>query len=216
MCGRIVYDINEDIIKLLMSKLEIENIDQLSLQATYNAPPGSFLPIIYEDTLVIKADVVEWGLVPTWDKERKTKFANARVETITTKNSFKAAFKEKRCIVPISGYYEWKLENGIKQPYYVHSKSSKVLTLAGVYDNNSFTIITTEAFGFMKDLHPRMPLTIDIAYWEEWLENKPLSDEMMQKILKKANDNVTDFEFHRVDRMVNNVTNNRKELIKQI
>ena len=76
MCGRVVYDINEDVVRFLMSKLKIENLEQLRLQPTYNAPPGTFLPIIHEDTLVIKADIVEWGLVPSWDKERKTKFAH--------------------------------------------------------------------------------------------------------------------------------------------
>src|SRR5690606_27104924 len=91
---------------------------------------------------------------------------NARSESITTKKSFSKPFKTKRCIVPASGFYEWKNLGKNKIPYYIRLKSTDIMSFAGLYEHwvspdgksiDSYTIITTAACDTMTELHDRMP-----------------------------------------------------------
>ena len=111
MCGRYALHTHPDVIALMFGLSQIP-----AQQPRYNIAPTSQVLIIRNN----EAAMVRWGLVPRWAKDPSigAKMNNARAETVAEKPSFREAYRKRRCLVPASGYYEWKLENGVKQPYY--------------------------------------------------------------------------------------------------
>jgi putative SOS response-associated peptidase YedK len=119
-------------------------------------------------------------LIPSWAKDATigNKLANARGETVAEKPSFRSAFKYRRCIIPASGFYEWKAEQGIKQPWFISLVSGEPMAFAGLWERwhpgdgelvESCCIITTEANELMRPVHDRMPVILDAGQWREWL-----------------------------------------------
>jgi putative SOS response-associated peptidase YedK len=115
---------------------------------------------------------MRWGLVPMWAKDIKigNQAINARVETAAIKPLFRGAWKERRCLVPASGFYEWQaLPSGttksrsFKQPFYISRKDGML----------SFTILTTEAYEGIRDLHTRTPMILDEQGRKSWLDGNP-------------------------------------------
>ena len=90
---------------------------------------------------------------------------NARAETVAEKPSFREAYRKRRCLIPANGFYEWKLENGRKQPYYIHPSGGELFAFAGLWEQWKATlqtcaIITTEANEKMAAVHDRMPVIV--------------------------------------------------------
>ena len=121
-----------------------------------------------------------WGLVPSWSKESKTKhlLINARAEGIEAKPSFRGPVRHRRCIVPASGFYEWRRQGTGKQPYFVRPAAAEVFALAGIWDHwegkqgeviESVAIITTSANELMQPIHDRMPVTLEEEDVAEWI-----------------------------------------------
>ena len=132
------------------------------------------------------------------------------------KKTFTSAFKNSRCLVPITGWYEWKEEEGIKQPYYFFSNSSETLIAAGLYWNRSSgdiesSIITREAVGDLQTVHNRSPLLLNKEKRDLWISDIS-SEEIYTEILDYS---YTDIEFYKVDRAVNNPRNNNASLIQE-
>lgn len=139
----------------------------------YNISPTSMVPIVTNTGTVI----ARWGLVPKWEKTFSTKYPthNARLETVGEKPSFRSAWKNSRtALVPVAGFYEWRKEGSIKQPYFIH-KPEDLLVFAGLWeqwdDRVSFTILTTPAQGEIAKLHHRMPVMLNKNDARSWLEN---------------------------------------------
>src|SRR5690606_33187001 len=111
------------------------------------------------------------------------KTINARAETVAEKPSFRAAFKQRRCLVPAMGYYEWQATSSGKVPHYIHAKYDEPLAFAGLWENwidketgesiRSFTIITTEANCFASAIHNRMPVIVESGDFAQWHKGKP-------------------------------------------
>ncbi|WP_375459855.1 SOS response-associated peptidase [uncultured Enterovirga sp.] len=138
----------------------------------YNGAPGQdYLigrrhPKTGERTL----DVLRWGLIPSWAKDRKVawKFINARAESVATTGAFKTAYAKRRCLVPVDGFYEWRTVGKVKQPYAIGMTDGQPFTLAGLWENwkdpdsgewtRTFTIVTTSANDLVAKLHDRMPV----------------------------------------------------------
>jgi len=126
---------------------------------------------------------MRWGLIPFWAKDEKIGYSliNARIEGIEKKPSFRAAWKERRCLIPASGFYEWRAvdvpgqKNPAKMPFYISRKDGLPLTFAGLWERwgpdklLSCTIITTEACDGIRDLHNRMPVMLGPEGFEHWL-----------------------------------------------
>lgn len=121
-----------------------------------------------------------WGLIPSWSKDPTigARMINARAETVDEKPAFRAAFKRRRCIIPASGFYEWKKMNGGKQPYFITSADGEPLGLAGLWESwsgpngealESCTILTTDANEAVALLHDRMPVILNPEDYDEWL-----------------------------------------------
>ena len=127
-----------------------------------------------------EATYLNWGLIPFWAKDPRigSRMINARAETAAQKPSFRAAFKYRRCIVPADGFYEWKQEEGGKQPYLIGLESGGVFGIAGLWEHweregsviESCTLLTTEANELMARLHHRMPVILEREDYEEWLD----------------------------------------------
>ena len=124
---------------------------------------------------------MQWGLRPALAATRRQSGVapiNARAETLLEKPMFRGLTKAKRCIVPASGFYEWRKVDGRKQPYYLTSDDGEAWGLAGLYDlthdeendaAGSFTIITTAANPLVAPLHERMPVILRREDEEEWV-----------------------------------------------
>lgn len=124
---------------------------------------------------------VEWGLVPEWKKEVGDKpLINARLETIEVKPSFRSSIKRKRCLVPFNGWYEWKPEQGKKQPYVIEPTSGEPSAFAGIWSTwhgpggdfwlETMAIVTAATSGSMKKLHHRRPLVVSPEQYSDWLQ----------------------------------------------
>jgi putative SOS response-associated peptidase YedK len=122
-----------------------------------------------------------WGLIPSWAKDPAigAKTFNARAETVAEKPSFRAAFKSRRCLIPVTGFYEWQTVGKAKTPFFITSPDpDEMLVFAGLFETwrmgeeiPSCTIITTEANAFMRGLHTRMPVILPPEAWEVWLSS---------------------------------------------
>ena len=132
-------------------------------------------PVIVKNAL----SVFEWGLVPHWakDKSLQKSTLNARIETITERNSFKN-YTNNRCLVVVNGFYEWKHIGNEKQKHFIQLKDNDIFTLAGIYsiwnDVPRFSIVTTEANELMAEIHntkKRMPVVIPQVLHHDWLTN---------------------------------------------
>lgn len=133
-----------------------------------------------------------WGLVPGWadDPADLPDMINARSETAHEKPAFRASFARRRCLLPATGFYEWRAEEGGKQPYHVRRGDGEVFAFAGIWDRwedprgerlDSCAILTTEAAGDLKELHDRMPVILRPEDYDRWLdpgvsERGPLED----------------------------------------
>jgi putative SOS response-associated peptidase YedK len=128
---------------------------------------------------------LHWGLVPHWAKDISTgyKMINARVETVSSKPSFRDAFKKRRCLILADGFYEWKGEKGQKQPFFITLPDEKPFAFAGLWETwrdkdkqedsyRSCTIITREASESLKDIHDRMPSVLNPDSYDAWLIKK--------------------------------------------
>jgi putative SOS response-associated peptidase YedK len=174
-----------------------------------------------------------WGLVPSWAKDRTmgNRTFNARAETVAAKPSFAEAFTSRRLAVVADGFYEWKPGPGkARQPFYFTRSDGQPLALAGLWETwwggpgaygtpkgerpvlHTCTVITTEAGPDMGDIHPRMPVVLDPAVLDEWLDpaNKDTSE--LQSLLVPSPGGTL---VHReVGRAVGNVRNDGPELIE--
>ena len=124
--------------------------------------------------------MLRWGLVPFWSKEPggKRPLINARAEGIEAKPSFRGPVRHRRCIVPASGFYEWRRQGTGKQPYFVRPAEDEVFALAGIWDHwegkqgeviESVAIITTSANELMQPIHDRMPVIFEEEDVAEWI-----------------------------------------------
>ena len=166
MCGRYALHANPDVVTLMTGIAELP-----AFQARYNIAPFSQVLILRNG----EAAMVRWGLIPYWAKDpaKLPKMHNARADTITEKPSFREAYRRRRCLMPASGFYEWKTEQGKKQPYYIHPAAGELFSMAAIWERwgevESCAVITTDANAKMADVHDRMPVLIAPEDQARWL-----------------------------------------------
>jgi putative SOS response-associated peptidase YedK len=186
------------------------------------APTDEALVVVQrEDRRAITA--YRWGLIPHWAENAKigSRMFNARAETLTTSPAFRDAFVRKRCLVPVDGFYEWKREGSVRQPFLIGRADGLPLTLAGLWSGwrdpatervvRTFTIITSGPNDQMVDIHNRMPVVMPEELWPMWLD--PLADRSELRALLEPNDD-TALLIRPVSRLVNDVRNDGPELIE--
>ena len=135
----------------------------------YNVAPGQRAPVVTQAVNGHELRDMRWGLVPSWATDPSAGFRtiNARCETVGDKPSFRSAFRHRRCLVPASGFYEWRKEGKRKQPYLLRPRHG-MFAFAGLWESwsgeapplESFTILTTAANDLVRPLHDRMPVVM--------------------------------------------------------
>ena len=208
MCGRYYIDIENNELSF------VQNSNEVEYDKNFNVAPQNKAPCIIDNNLVI----ANWGYFPDWLKSQSNPrpLFNTRYESLLEKKTFTSAFKNSRCLIPITGWYEWKEEDGIKQPYYFFDNSDSLLFAAGLYWNRSngdieTSIITREAVSSLQTIHNRSPLLLLKEQRELWVSDLS-SEEIYPKILGYEYNNI---DFHKVDRAVNNPKNNNDSLIQK-
>lgn len=171
MCGR--YSLEK--VKELEGRYNAYGQTAISTHPSYNISPGTTNPVI-----AVRSPrsiyLMKWGLIPFWAKDPKMgyKMINARSEEIENKPSFRKPIRSQRCLVPTTGFYEWKRlkleKKEEKIPWYIKVKKQEIFSLAGIYDVwrdaedreiLSYSIITTSPNKFMANIHDRMPVIVD-------------------------------------------------------
>lgn len=147
----------------------------------YNAVPGQSLPVVRRGERGGRAlDLMTWGLVPSWSKGPDTRYSmiNARAETATERPAYRGPFRNRRCLVPAGGFYEWRKTDGARQPWYFTLRSGELLAFAGLWDHwmgaggeeiLSFTIVVTDANDVVRPIHHRMPVILAPEHYARWL-----------------------------------------------
>lgn len=222
MCAR--YYLRErllDLSKIFACSLELE--DSL-WEPNFNIAPTNQAPVIVDNLTSNQRmlQVFRWGLIPFWHKEpaKAKPLVNARAETAHEKPSFRSPFARKRCLVPVSGYLEWRTEEGKKQPYAFHLDGERNFALAGLYDCNqktgeavfSFSILTTEPNEFASQYHNRMPVILEDSDFDQWLDPDYHNTEELRKLCKSAPETL--LKTKPVDPRINSVRANGEELLK--
>jgi putative SOS response-associated peptidase YedK len=201
-----------------------EAVDEAgTLEPTWNAAPTDPVPLVRHTSdgrRVLR--VARWGLVPAWSKEPRggRRMINARAETVATTAAFARSFAVRRCLVPADGWYEWRVQNGRKQPYYLTPKDGGILAFAGLWATwgsgpdqlVTCSVVTMAAAGPLTAVHDRMPLFLPPERWGEWLTAAPAA-ELLRPPTARLLDGI---ELRPVDTAVGNVRNNGPELVKRV
>ena len=225
MCGRVSeHNKPDDIAKHFGLRLE----DIPPAKPRYNVAPS-------QDLLTIRSNpethdrepvLLHWGLIPSWAKDSKIgyKMINARAETVDTKPAYRSAFKTRRCLLAVSGFYEWQRTDAKrKQPYHIKMKDGRVFSFGGLWERwegkdgkviESCTIITTTANTLMEPIHNRMPVIIQPKDYETWLDPKFNKPDDLREYLKPYAPH--EMEAYPVSLLVNNPRNDSPECVKPL
>ena len=179
MCGRYELNVTKD---ELIETFDIDQWELDKLRSRFNIPPTAKIPMIKANADGRIIQLAHWGLIPSWSKEFKMSYStfNARSEAVADKASFRSAYKQRRCLIPASGYYEWrKLDDSNKQPYRISRDNNKPFAMAGLYEDwtdkdsgevfQSCTVVTREAYPELSEIHHRMPIILPEDSFDNWL-----------------------------------------------
>ena len=165
-----------------------------------------------------------FGLIPSWATSRASMQINARSETVFEKSSFKEAYRHRRCLIPLNGYFEWKKDAVSKKSkaHFIVSASGDYFVFAGIYeswyDNTlnkrilTCALLTTEPNEKIKSLHDRMPVVLETDQWELWLNDRSSYSELNRLFVPIASNKIR---YFRVSERVNSVKNNSMECIAE-
>jgi len=180
MCGRYTLTSSGDELALLFDLSEIP-----SLPPRYNMAPTQQAAVVRVTApgAPRHLDLLRWGLVPYWADDPKigNRMINARSEGVADKPAYRSSFRKQRCLIPTDGFYEWKKEGKLKQPYHIRRKDRRPFAFAGLWSRwrpkeggaeplDTFTILTTDSNELIRPLHDRMPVILDPASFDLWLD----------------------------------------------
>jgi putative SOS response-associated peptidase YedK len=184
MCGRTNLTATPE---ELAEAFALDAAELPALAPRYNIAPTQPMPVVRMDARRRRRlTLLRWGLVPhdAPDPRVGARMINARSETARTRAAFRLPFRERRCLVPANGFYEWRRIEGLRQPYLLRRRDGRLIALAGLWDRwrapassaeahepiESCTILTTPANELVARLHDRMPLMLDRDDYERWLD----------------------------------------------
>ncbi|MNP12586.1 putative SOS response-associated peptidase YedK [compost metagenome] len=221
MCGR--YTITVTLEELLM-RYQTTYTTMIRYAPRFNIAPMQKIPAVIHDGLENRLGELRWGLVPSWAKDQKmgSKMINARAETLLEKSSFKRLIRNRRCIIPTDGFYEWKNLGSSKQPMRIVMRDGGIFSMAGLYDIwtdpegnklSTCTIITTTPNSLMKDIHDRMPVILRRDEESLWLNRDHDDEATLMSLLRPYA--AEQMHAYPVSTAVGNVKNDGKELIEE-
>lgn len=197
--------------------IKVDLVKQLN--KNYNIAPTIPIPVLLNEGTYLYS---HFGFLPSWAKEKSSMNINARSESIFEKQTFKDAFKFRRCIIPINGFFEWEKTDKEKTPYFVSPIKSDYLALAGIWDEwfdktlnqkiVTVALITCDANSKLSQIHPRMPIILNKEDFSTWLYSSNLQE--VNKLFKICDDSL--IKLHKVTKEVNKVLYNNVDAIKEV
>ncbi|RFB93596.1 DUF159 family protein [Rhizobium leguminosarum bv. trifolii] len=231
MCGRIFIKTSlEELIGNFAFAVKGGDIDGLGNRfPRWNGAPSQDYPIIIRD-IVREPDTsgpifatARWGLMPSWAKPGgKPPPVNVRCETIGGNGMFRSAYRSRRCLIPINGFFEWKDIHGTgrnKQPYAIAMQDGSAFALAGIWETwkdangvsiRNFAVVTCEPNEMMAEIHDRMPVIVHRADYERWLSAEPDPNDLMKPFPAEL------MTLWKIGRDVGSPKNDRPEIIEEV
>jgi putative SOS response-associated peptidase YedK len=219
MCGRFVIDLSPELVAKVFGLPEVPE-----LPCRYNVAPTQPVPVIREvSDGSRRLSLVRWGLIPAWAKEVDGGLINARCETVSEKPSFRQSFRQRRCIVIASGFFDWQKNEKGKLPYYVRMADGSPTPFAGIWDAwrspggdvlETCAILTTAANRTVAPIHDRMPVILHPEEFGLWLDRQIHdADSLKPLFLPYPAERV---EAYRVSTLVNSAVNDAPECIEPV
>jgi putative SOS response-associated peptidase YedK len=224
MCGRFTITRAKSQIATLFDKLELIQ-DLQPDESRFNVAPTQEVFAVRKtaDSSGLELVKLRWGLIPAWAENPKAALlVNARCETLLEKPSFREAFKKRRCLIPADGFFEWKQEDGRKQPYWIHRADGEPFTFAGIWERwtndsgsviESCAIVTTRANALLRPLHERMPVIVPVEWRDRWLDLGRSLDDLRDLFRPAPEDELT---MHPVSSLVNSARMDSERCIEEV
>ena len=218
MCGRKTLTMSK---KAIVEELMVDEWQVKDYTPSYNIAPTQHSLVLVKERGYNIVKSMRWGLIPVWSKSELygSKMINARLETVTTKPSFKNLIPKNRCIVLSNGYYEWKQISGKKVPFFIQRKGGGLMFFAGLWTTWSmsskrvftYTILTTKAQKGISAIHDRMPVLFDKSKAEMWIN----LDNQFSEMERELTENKEVLNYYQVSDFVNKPNNNSAACITQ-
>ncbi len=174
MCGRFVIEHPAEVLAGYFGLPAVA-----AFAPSYNVAPSRAVPVVRAASGERRLDWLRWGLVPHWAKDARSGLINARSETAAEKPSFRQAFRQRRCLVAASGFYEWQKTGEGKVPHYIRMADGAPMPMAGLWETwraddgqvvETCAILTTSANAALALIHERMPVILPPDAFSLWLE----------------------------------------------
>lgn len=189
MCGRFTLAVPAE---QVAAQFQLPTAPELAPR--YNIAPTQQIAVVRAGDADRTLSMMRWGLVPSWAKELSigARMINARAETAAEKPAFRSAMKQRRCLIPADGFYEWQAQPGGKQPFHIRMADGRPFAFAGLWEQwrtpegqwlETCTILTTSANELMRQLHDRMPVIIPPEQYALWLDPALHDTEPLQELL---------------------------------
>ncbi|MBS1706518.1 MAG: SOS response-associated peptidase [Armatimonadetes bacterium] len=168
----------------------------------FNIAPTAYVPVLVLDRDQVKPEYMSWGYRPEWAKSR---IINSRAETVLEKPTFRGSFKDRRILVPATGFFEWKEEDGKKQPFYFQRADGRMFAIGAFWGadhetaEREFVLLTTQANRLVYDVHDRMPAMFDLDIAQAFLMADPEDAQAMAVLSFRSDEMIS----HRVTRKMN-------------
>ena len=206
MCGRLVNTMPVDAMARLFDAAPSNDMPS---EARFNVCPTNELAVAVSDGDQRRLRAMRWGFLPQWNKSPTggPLLINARAETIAEKPAFRAAVRQRRCLVPADGFYEWtKGPDGTRLPWYIHPTQGRPMVMAGIWQDwtdgdlalTTVAIVTCAAANGLEALHHRMPVILDPADWPMWLGEQGKGAALLMRPAPEGS-----LRWHRVSPQVN-------------
>ena len=216
MCGRMAITLPHDAMAQMFQAAPANDLPEVP---NYNVCPTSQVAAVTSAQGVRRYAPMRWGFIPHWYKKPNDGplLINARAETIAEKPAFKAACRERRCLIPATGFYEWtRLEDGTKLPWFIERADGAPMALAAIWQDwgdlgPTAAIVTTSANAAMGNIHHRIPVILEPADWPLWLGE---AGKGAATLMRAAAEDV--LTFRRVSKAVNSNRATGPELIEPL
>jgi putative SOS response-associated peptidase YedK len=189
---------------------------------SYNVAPTQEVAAVLVEDGERRLRMLRWGLVPSWakDPEIGSRMINARSETAPEKPSFRKAFRERRCLIPADGFYEWQKTNNGKQPFYIRMEDGSPFAFAGLWESwggdgeeiRSCAILTTDPNELLAPIHDRMPAILHPEDYGQWLDPDVREVDLLSSLLLSYPEDT--MEAYPVSRRVNSPANDEPSCVE--
>ena len=220
MCGRFTLILSPEDLAEYFGLAEVP-----SFGPRYNIAPSQEVAVVRVDEGKRRLVFLRWGLIPFWADDAKIgyKTINARAETVHKSPAFRAAFRNRRCVIPADSFYEWDHRAATRQPYRIARADGNPLAFAGLWEGwdekdgksviESCTILTTESSEPVASLHDRMPVILKSSEFDLWLDPEEKGVDLLKPILYPIDPGT--LTMYPVSTYVNKATNEGERCIEQ-